>query len=80
MCIYREWLEAWKFGFKNERYCSFYVAKTKALISCAVTVQLICVFVFAYAKSHFSTNEAHIGSETILNNGQMFVGKYADPR
>ena len=24
--------------------------KTKALISCAVTAQLICVFVFAYAK------------------------------
>ena len=27
--------------------------KTKALISCAVTAQLICVFVFAYAKSRF---------------------------
>ena len=26
-----------------------YEAKTKALISCAVTAQLICVFVFAYA-------------------------------
>ena len=35
-----------------------YVAKTKALISCAVTAQLICVFVFAYAKSRFSHNEA----------------------
>ena len=35
------------------------VAKTKALISCAVTVQLICVFVFAYAKCRFSPNEAH---------------------
>ena len=39
----------------------FYVAKTKALISCAVTAQLICGFVFAYAKS--STNVE------ILNNG-----------
>ena len=29
------------------------VAKTKALISCAVTAQLICVFVFAYVKSRF---------------------------
>ena len=29
------------------------VAKTKALISCAVTAQLICAFVFAYAKSGF---------------------------
>ena len=28
-----------------------YVAKTKALISCTVTAQLICGFVFAYAKS-----------------------------
>ena len=34
-----------------------HVAKTKALISCAVTAQLICVFVFAYAKSRFSHNE-----------------------
>ena len=28
---------------------SIQVAKTKALISCAVTAQLICAFVFAYA-------------------------------
>ena len=28
------------------------VAKTKALISCAVTAQLICVFVYAYAKKN----------------------------
>ena len=28
--------------------------KTKALISCVVTAQLICVFVFTYAKSRFS--------------------------
>ena len=28
--------------------------KTKALISCAVTAQLICVFVFAYANCWFS--------------------------
>ena len=34
------------------------VAKTKALISFMVTVKLICVFVFAYAKSWFSHNEA----------------------
>ena len=30
------------------------VAKTKSLISCAVTAQLICVFVFASAKHWFS--------------------------
>ena len=38
----------------------YYVAKTKALISCAVTVQLICTFVFAYAKSCFFHDKAHI--------------------
>ena len=31
----------------------FYLAKIKVLISCAVTAQLICVFVYAYAKSMF---------------------------
>ena len=40
----------------------FCVAKTKAPISCAVTAQLICVFVFAYAKNRFSHNEAQISS------------------
>ena len=35
------------------------VAKTKALISFAVTAKLICVFVLAYAKSWFSHDEAH---------------------
>ena len=37
----------------------YYVAKTKALIS-SVTVKLICVFVFAYAKSRFSHDKAHL--------------------
>ena len=36
------------------------VLKTKALISFAVTAKLICVFVFAYAKSRFSHDAAHI--------------------
>ena len=30
------------------------MAKTKTLISCAVTAQLICVFVYAYANCWFS--------------------------
>ena len=34
--------------------CTIRVAKTKALISFAVTAKLICVFLFAYAKSGFS--------------------------
>ena len=37
-----------------------YVVKTKALISFAVTVKLICVFVFAYAKSRFSHDAAQL--------------------
>ena len=36
------------------------VAKTKALISFAVTAKLICVFDFAYAKNRFSHNEAQL--------------------
>ena len=36
------------------------MAKTKALISCAVTAQLICVFVFAYANCWFSHAQAHL--------------------
>ena len=34
--------------------------KTKALISCAVTAQLICAFVFAKAKVRFSHDVAQI--------------------
>ena len=34
------------------------VAKTKAQISCAVTAQLICVFVFAYAAQLFGMSFA----------------------
>ena len=37
-------------------------AKTKALISFAVTTKLICVFVFAFAKSRFFHDEAQIKS------------------
>ena len=43
------------------------IAKTKALISCAVTAQRICFFVFAYAKSRFSHNEAHMTSSQFIN-------------
>ena len=60
--------------------CTIHVAKTKELISFAVTAKLICVFVFAYAKSRFSHNEAHFLSEasqgditqTCLCNMQRF--------
>ena len=57
------------FKFRKKRDCAIHVAKTKALISCTVTVQLICAsvtpqliwtFVFAYTKSRFSHEAAHI--------------------
>ena len=40
--------------------CTIRVAKTKALIGFAVTAKLICVFVFAYAKSWFSHDAAQL--------------------
>ena len=40
--------------FRKSGDCTIYIAKTKAMISCAVAVQPICTFVFAYAKSRFS--------------------------
>ena len=40
--------------------CSDIVLST--LISCAVSAQLICALVFAYAKKRFSHDAAHIGS------------------
>ena len=47
-------------GFKKKRHCTIYGAKTKALISRAVTARLICGFVFAYADCWFSYAAAHI--------------------
>ena len=38
-----------------EDFCTSYEAKTKA----PVTAKLICVFVFAYAKSRLSHDQAH---------------------
>ena len=40
-------------GLMFQRDCTIYVAKIKALISCAVTTHLICAFVFAFAMAGF---------------------------
>ena len=56
----------------------YYVAKTKAQISFAVTAKLICVFVFAYAKSRFSHDEALMkqsGTDMISTCSQNPKGK-----
>ena len=57
---HRKWLEAGNFGFRKKRDCTIHVAKTKALISFAVTAKLICGFVFAYANCCFSHAQAQI--------------------
>ena len=57
---HRRWLDAGNFVFRKKRDCAIRVAKTNALISFAVTTKLICVFVFTYAKSRFSHDEAHL--------------------
>ena len=41
-------------GLKFRGIVLFYVVKTKTLIRCTVTLQLICAFVFTYAESRFS--------------------------
>ena len=48
---HRRSLEVCIIGFNKKGDCTIWVAKTKVLISCAVTVQLICDFVFAYHKN-----------------------------
>ena len=57
---HRNRLEDWSFGFLKKRDCTIYGAKAKALISCAITAQLICVFVFAYACCWFSYVAAYL--------------------
>ena len=39
---------------------TYHVVKRKALISCAITTQVICAFDFAYAKSRFSHDVAQM--------------------
>ena len=50
---HKRWLEAGNCGFRKSRNCTIDVAKSKALISFAVTAKLICAFVFTYADSWF---------------------------
>ena len=45
-----------------------YVAKTKTLISFAVTAKLICVFVFAYAKRRFSHDAAQMDLGPVVHS------------
>ena len=55
-----------------------YVAKTKALISFAVTAKLICVFVFTYAKCWFSHDAAHLFALMLVYVTYCKVTKFSD--
>ena len=54
------------------------IVLTKALISFAVTAKLICVFVFAFAKSRFSPDEAHVTNKEVGNKIQDAIDKHDD--
>ena len=78
---HRRWLEAGNFEFRKKRDYTIRVAKTKALISFAVTAKLICVFVFAYAKNRFSHNEAqmqsHMGqTEALISSDRILFAVF----
>ena len=53
--------------------CTIRVAKTKALISFAVTAKLIFVSVFAYAKSRFSHDAVQLVVTFFFNSGSISV-------
>ena len=72
---HRRCLETGNFGFNKKRNCTIRVAKTKALISFAVTAKLICVFVFAYADCWFSHEAAQMmqdGLSSLLLTSDAF--------
>ena len=50
---------------KFQKGFTIYGEKTKALISCTFTVQLIYAFFFAYAQSRFSHDAAQLFSQII---------------
>ena len=66
-------LESLNFGFKKKRNHTIHVVKTKALISCAVTARLICVFVFTYAKSLFMDGWKSYPGQTIFRPLYYYV-------
>ena len=57
-----------RFVFKKKGDCTIRVAKTKALISFAVTAKLICAIVFAQAFCWFSCAVAHFTPLSMIDN------------
>ena len=67
-------LESTYYGFKERRGCTFRGAKSKALIHCAVTVQLVRVFAFPYAKKKKKKCEQCIFKWTVSSCENMVLG------
>ena len=55
--------------------CTIRVAKTKALISFALSAKLICAFVFAYADCLFSHEAVHFLKSSFVGVGEFFDGR-----
>ena len=51
---------SWNFGFRKKRNCTVQVGKTKPLITFAITVKMVCTFVFTQVKIQFSYDEAEM--------------------
>ena len=60
---HRRRLEASNFRLKKKKNSNIHGAKTKMLISCAVTAQLICVFAFADVKGRFPPHATHMSRD-----------------
>ena len=69
-----------KFRIWKKRNFTIRVVKPKALISFAVTANLICAFVFAYAKFRFSHDAAHIIMCGWLDSEPLFLGRLRPER
>ena len=69
--VSQEKARSFKFGFMKKRDCTICVAKTKALISFAVTEQMICDCIRIYANCWFSYAAAHIKLTEPLKDGQV---------
>ena len=58
--------------FRKKRDRTIFVVKIEALISCAVTTQLICAFVFAYKKNRFFLDAAQLIVEVLELNRLVY--------
>ena len=65
-----------KFGIYEIEGFTICVAKTKALISFAVTAKLICVFAFSYANFRFSHVVAHFSAIIYLYLSDFCSGEF----